>query len=1161
MLLPCVVHAQAWSGLLYPYGSGTCTGATPTGCAVDWSVAGIPGGIPTATQAGSTITSTGSDQTSAINTALAACGGSVGAEKYVNLAAGTFVIAGTLTVPSYCYLNGQGANSTILNFTGSSGNGAIILGSSSFPSTANDTAVTSGLTAGSTSVTVASATNISVGKLLTVTELNSLGNNVNSTGTEGFCNFCDVYGGYRSSGQTVLVTGVSGTTITISPGLYWTFGSTLPSWATSHTYYPGANVTNGGNIYQETAAPTGSGGNGPYNCTSGTGSFSTTSDGTCTWTLYGSGTTTAPLATPFSPSAIQAGVENLQIYTTNAGTTTSVGVDVLGSMCENCFVHGVEVNYTDADYFDFHYSYGGEVSNNYFSNAIFHQPGTYDSTGQIDFYTSKMKIENNICERGHDCIVIERGPSGNVISYNYTLGEFDQNSPNFMIGGIDFHGANPEFNLLEGNVLTTIDLDSIWGSSTRNTEYRNWVIGSSDNGYPLAAGRNTVTSGSTLQVCSALTSGHTCNPFQGARAFQASTLSIGNNALGNVIGGPEQENNIGYGPGPGVGVTPYNSGTGQTDAVQYPVNRSYDSLVYGWSFGYSEAADDGVTAPGNAADSTLAYSSATLHGNYGNISSAIVWKTGLTHTLPASFYLSAKPSWWGTTLSYPAIGPDVTGGSGPGGHAALIPAQACYAAMGGTPGNAGSPLTFNAASCYSAGLPVAVTPTFSPVAGTYTSTQSVAITSTTPGASIYYTTDGSTPTTASSLYSTPISVSVSETIQALAVASGYTNSPVGSAAFVIGTPVAASASFSPAAGTYTSIQLVTISSSTTGATIWYNTTGTFTGCTTTTCTGATQVTGTVSVASSETLYAIVTYAGYTNSAITSAAYTINLPAAALPTLTPGAGTYVGTQSVTIASTTPGAILYYTTDGTTPTPSSTLYTGAISVTVSETVKAIAIAPGYSNSAIATAAYVINLPTASAPTFSPGTATYTSVQTVSISSGTSGATIWYNTTGTFTGCNTTTCTGATQVTGSVTVSTTQTLYAIATKIGYNNSSTSSAVYTINITSTTATPIFNPIAGVYTTTQTVIITDSTPGSIIYYTTDGTTPTTSSTVYTGGILVGTTKTINALAAASGYNNSAIAAAPYIITTTPGNCAMTLGGGAIITLGINGSITLSNCH
>ena len=121
----------------------------------------------------------------------------------------------------------------------------------------------------------------------------------------------------------------------------------------------------------------------------------------------------------------------------------------------------------------------------------------------------------------------------------------------------------------------------------------------------------------------------------------------------------------------------------------------------------------------------------------------------------------------------------------------------------------------------------AATPTFSPAAGTYTSAQSVTISDTTSGAAIYYTTNGTTPTTSSTKYSAPVSVGSTETIQAIAVASGYTNSAVASAAYTINIPqTAATPTFSPAGGSYSSAQSVTISDTTTGAVIYYTTNGT-----------------------------------------------------------------------------------------------------------------------------------------------------------------------------------------------------------------------------------------------------------------------------------------------------------------------------------------------
>ena len=79
---------------------------------------------------------------------------------------------------------------------------------------------------------------------------------------------------------------------------------------------------------------------------------------------------------------------------------------------------------------------------------------------------------------------------------------------------------------------------------------------------------------------------------------------------------------------------------------------------------------------------------------------------------------------------------------------------------------------------------------------------------------------------------------------------------------------------------------------------------------------------------------------------------------ATPAFSLAAGTYTGTQSVTLSVANSGATIYYTTDGSTPTTSSTVYSGAISVPSSRTIKAIAVKSGYPDSTIASAAYTIN-----------------------------------------------------------------------------------------------------------------------------------------------------------------------------------------------------------
>jgi hypothetical protein len=255
----------------------------------------------------------------------------------------------------------------------------------------------------------------------------------------------------------------------------------------------------------------------------------------------------------------------------------------------------------------------------------------------------------------------------------------------------------------------------------------------------------------------------------------------------------------------------------------------------------------------------------------------------------------------------------------------------------------------------------AATPAFTPAAGTYASAQNVTISTATSGAQIYYTMDGSTPTVSSAVYSTAIPVSATKMVKAIATASGFQPSSIGSAAYTISlaptppAPVVATPTFAPAAGTYSSAQHVTISCTTAGAKIYYTTNGS------TPTTSSTVYAGAITVSATETVKAIASASGDQQSNVGSAAYTIGAapaPVVATPTFAPAAGTYSSAQSVTISCTTAGAKIYYTTNGATPTTSSTVYAGAIAVSATETVKAIATANGDQQSGVGSAAYTIS-----------------------------------------------------------------------------------------------------------------------------------------------------------------------------------------------------------
>lgn len=593
-----VSRAQAWSGII------------DSTRAIDWTTAGIPGGIPsgTWTQSGSTITATSGDRTTTIANALNACG----TNHYVLMGAGSFNVT-NITIPNTCELRGAGADQTTLNCTGS-GNACVTLGVNNNPSTSTNTAV-SGASFGATSITVASASGFSIGGYFQISQLND-GTTVRITTANGTCGFCDGgfgYNGTRSQRQVEKITSVSGTTIGIDPPLY---------------------------------------------------------------TAY----TLTPLANLFTMGGDHAGIENLQIFQNGTGYRDNVFM----ATCAYCWERGVKDNYADGDHIDVYYGYHDEIRDNYFSNAYGHSSGSTDAEANLAEATTATLLQNNIFDRLHASIILEWGPAGNVVAYNYMTGGFDSSATNVVIGGITYHGAHPQMNLIEGNVGVQIYYDAVWGSSAYSTAFRNWVMGSQHVCSPASAGRNTVSN--CVGANGFLT-------FQASRAMNDSWTSTLNNFVGNVTGSVNQTSNICYGSGCAGGVV---------NEIDWPTGRVYDTTLYEWSFGFGSAASDGG---GEAGDSTVAKSTAFQHGNYSNVLGTINWSGIITHTLPGSFYLAGRPNWWTATMPYPAIGPDVTLGSGPGGHVYSLtagnPAQYCYTViMGGSDGGPATPLAFNADTCY-----------------------------------------------------------------------------------------------------------------------------------------------------------------------------------------------------------------------------------------------------------------------------------------------------------------------------------------------------------------------------------------------------------------------------------------------------------------------------
>lgn len=410
------------------------------------------------------------------------------------------------------------------------------------------------------------------------------------------------------------------------------------------------------------------------------------------------------------------------------------------------------------------------------------------------------------------------------------------------------------------------------------------------------------------------------------------------------------------------------------------------------------------------------------------------------------------------------------------------------------------------------------TPVFSPAGGTYSSTQTVTITSATSGATIRYTTDGSDPTTASTVYSAALSVATTTTLKARAWASGLGDSNIAAAVYTL---KVATPTLSPGTATYTAIQTVTVACATSGATIRYTTTG----AEPTTSDTVIASGSTVTVDQGMTLKAKAWKTGWTDSDTGSAVYTLKVAAVSF---SPVGGVYSSAQGVMLSTTSPGVIIHYTTNGVEPIETDPGISSGASVYVatSKTLKAKGYRWGWVPSDTASATYVLGLGSAATPTFTPGAGTYTQAQTVSISSATAGATIRYTLDGSDPTANSPIFAAPFSITA------TRTVKARAYKAEMNPSSVASATYTIN-SGAVAAPSITLGSGLFATQQSVTISTATSGATIHYTTTGVDPTESDTTITSGgtFTVDRAMVLKAKAWKSGMAESAVTRRDYIIS------------------------------
>lgn len=376
---------------------------------IDWTLAGIPGGIPNRTTIFATIDGAAYgngtvDATAAIQQALDDCP----AGQVVYLSAGTYRTSDTIHLWTDTTLRGAGQGRTVIRYEGGGGRSVLDMRGNIY----NDVwglnrtfAITGGATKDSDRISLASTTGIAVGDILLIDQLND-GVLVDNVGSEGACTYCSREDGNRARGQLAEVTAVEGDTVHLNLPLFFSLDPTLS---------PEAVLVSAGSMVR------------------------------------------------------RAGVESLSL--SQAEPVNDFIIEMDGA--QYSWLRDVEVSGMKRRGIWHIESLQNEIRDSTFHDGIagFGRDRGYGV--QLDLQSTANLVENNVVYRvDGGGIMTSGGAIGNVVGYNY-LPDIRFDDPWWMIGApVPNHSAHPSMNLWEGNIGPQIAADFIHGSSSHQTFFR-----------------------------------------------------------------------------------------------------------------------------------------------------------------------------------------------------------------------------------------------------------------------------------------------------------------------------------------------------------------------------------------------------------------------------------------------------------------------------------------------------------------------------------------------------------------------------------------------------------------------------------------------------------------------------------------------------------------
>jgi len=408
---------------------------------IDWTQAGVPGGIPTSriifTNVSGLDTNGVLDCSAAIQAAINACP----ANHVVMLPAGNLVISNTLAIaantlhfrPGLITLRGAGnSNTMLLNKTG----GPVVLTGNQNYGQSNSILIST-LFQGATNLTITSTPDFQVGDVLLLQRQDEDATNFALVfNNEGLTNsgITNVSGNLFGRGlwsrngsgdvfaQLVTCAAINGSTITFWPPLYLDWTNSNPR-------------------------------------------------GLCAYCRKVWG------------ASAGVGIESLAITNTAVNSTTVSFIGSYGSWVQGCKMYGY-----GSPFIMLHEALNCEVRDSDFCLNITNPPGGDCDALQLN-ESSSCKVENNTFSGYWEQLMMEGSASGNVIAYNYFTNEYFALAASTHYEEPDIYANHEAFdaaNLFEGNIMAQFQADNYHGGCGYNTLFRNWIHGmDSPYGIPL----------------------------------------------------------------------------------------------------------------------------------------------------------------------------------------------------------------------------------------------------------------------------------------------------------------------------------------------------------------------------------------------------------------------------------------------------------------------------------------------------------------------------------------------------------------------------------------------------------------------------------------------------------------------------------------------------